>query len=39
MEDSWEGIGGCVVHDAVHGECMCMLWVDAMLLLSMADIV
>ena len=28
VEGSWKGIAGCVVHVAVHGECM--LWVDAM---------
>ena len=24
VEDSWEGIAGCIVHVAVH----CMLWVE-----------
>ena len=29
MEDSGEGIAGCIVHVDVHRECV-MLWVDAM---------
>ena len=30
MEGSWEGIGGCVVHVAVHAWRVCMLLVGAM---------
>ena len=28
MEGSWEGITGCVVHVAVHGECVCCGWMQ-----------
>ena len=28
MEGSWEGIAGCVVHVAVHGECVCCGWME-----------
>ena len=28
MEGSWEGIAGCVVHVAVHGECVCCGWMQ-----------
>ena len=28
VEGSWEGIAGCVVHVAVHGECVCCWWVQ-----------
>ena len=28
VEGSWEGIAGCVVHVAVHGECVCCGWMQ-----------
>ena len=28
MKGSWEGIAGCVVHVAVHGECVCCGWME-----------
>ena len=28
VEGSWEGIAGCVVHVAVHGECVCCGWME-----------